>query len=57
VIREIDLLGMFLDFLFHCFESAVAGHARNQQLTIALLCNGKITSGQLDRQLFIRAVG
>jgi hypothetical protein len=48
---------VFLDLFFHRFESAVAGHARNQQLSIALLCDGKISSGQLDGQLFLRAVG
>jgi hypothetical protein len=48
--------GMFLDLFFHCFESAVAGHARDQQLAIALFGDGKISSSQFNGQLFIRAV-
>jgi hypothetical protein len=51
-----DFFGVFLDLLFHCLESAVAGHARDQQLTIGLFGDGKISGGQLDGQLFIRAM-
>jgi hypothetical protein len=51
-----DFLVVFLDLLFHCLEPAVAGHARNQQRTIALFGDGKISSSQFDGELLIGAM-
>jgi hypothetical protein len=51
-----DFLGVFLDLFFNCLKSAVAGHARNQQLAIVLFGDGKISGSQFDGQFFIRAV-
>jgi hypothetical protein len=43
-----DFLGVFLDLFFHCFKSAVTGHARDQQLAIALFGDSKISGSQFD---------
>jgi hypothetical protein len=51
-----DFLGALLDLLFRCLKSAVASHARDQQLVIALFGDGKISGGQLNGQLFVRAM-
>ena len=48
---------MLLQLTFHCLESTVTSHAWDQQLPVALLRNGKISSGQIDGELFIRTVG
>jgi hypothetical protein len=47
-IREMDFLGVFLDLFFHCFKSAVTGHARDQQLAIALFGDRKVPGSQFD---------
>jgi hypothetical protein len=52
-----DFLVVVLDLLFNCLEPAVAGDAGNQQGTIALFSDGKISSSQFDGELFIGAMG
>jgi hypothetical protein len=49
-------MGVFLGLFFHCLQSAVAGHARNQQLAIVLSSDYKIPGGQFDGEFLIRAV-
>jgi hypothetical protein len=43
-----DFPGVFLDLFFHCLKSAVAGHARDQQLAIALFGDSKISGSQFN---------
>ena len=48
---------MLLHLIFSHLEPAVACDTRDQQLPVALLRDGKVASGQIDGELFIRAVG
>ena len=48
---------MFLQLIFHCLEPAVTSHTWDQQLPVALLRYGKISSGKIDGELFIRTMG
>jgi hypothetical protein len=57
LIGEAEFGGVFLDLFFRNLKTAVTGHAGNEQLPLALLCNGKVAGGEVDGQLFIRAVG
>jgi hypothetical protein len=52
-----DFLRMFLGLFLSPFESAVTGDAWDKKLPVALLCDGKISGGKVDRQLLVRAVG
>jgi hypothetical protein len=56
-IGEMDFLWMFLEFFLGPFESTVTGHAWDKKFPIALLCNGKISGSEVDRQFLIRTVG
>jgi len=56
LIVKTDFSGMFLHLFFSDLETAVAGHARNEQLPRGLLCDGKVAGGEIDCQFFVRAV-